>query len=108
RPEVERIGRSLPPEHVVRGLAEGDLLRRTRPLLVLEAVPVDPDHVVEARDEAAGVRNREEGRALVRHQPLVADEELVALRLAAEDRVVVEDEARLARAALAREEQRGG
>jgi hypothetical protein len=108
RAEIEGVGRSLAAEHVIGRLAERDLARAAPPLLVLEAVPIDADRVVELRDKAARVRHRKEGGALVRHQPLAADEELVVLRLAPEHRVVVEDEARLARAGLPLEEEGRG
>src|SRR6185369_6259485 len=92
RPEPEpEVGASR-AEGVVRRLAEGHLGRRAAPALIRERGAVHPDHLVDAGDVASLLRHGEHGRALVGDDALSVDEELVALRLAAEDRMVVEDE----------------
>src|SRR5439155_6187310 len=89
RPEVEPVvlGR------FVRRVRERHLGRRAAPPLVGERRAIHPDHLVEALGVAAFSRYQKDRRALVRSEPLPGDEELVALCFAAEDRVVVDDEA---------------
>jgi hypothetical protein len=87
-------------------VSERHLGRQSAPALVVECAPVHSDHVVEAIGVSAFLRHEVDRRRLVRDETLSVDEELVPLRFAAEDRVVVEDEAAAALVFL--EEDRGG
>src|SRR5205085_3209789 len=94
------------PRRVVRRVTERHLGRRSTPRLVVERRSIHSDHVVELTGVAALLRHEEYRRALVRGEPLSVDEELVPLRFAAEDRVIVDDER--APAFVFLEEDRGG
>ena len=102
RSEVEAVV----ARHSVRRVLERHLGSGPAPRLVVEGGAIHPDHLVELIGVAALLRHEEDGRALVRGESLPIDEELVALGLAAEDRVVVDDER--ASAAVFLEEDRGG
>ena len=88
RSEVE----SVIARRVVRRVTERHLGRRTAPRLVGERGAIHSDHRVEAIGVTARLGHEEDRRALVRGESLSVDEELVTLRLATEDRVVVDDE----------------
>ena len=60
------------------------------PGLIREGRPIHADQIVEGVGVAALLGDQEDRRALVSHNGLARDAELVALRLPAEDRVVVE------------------
>src|SRR5213596_3224037 len=102
RSEVEAVvlGR------LVRRVSERHLRRRPAPRLVGERGAIHSDHLVEAIRVATLPGHQEDRGTLVRGEALSVDEELVALRFAAEDRVVVDDEATSALVFM--EEDRGG
>src|SRR5712691_6610371 len=83
RSEVE----SVIPWAFVRRVRERHLGQRTAPRLVVERGAIHSDHVVELTGVSALLRHEEDGRALMRGEPLPVDEELVALGFAAEDHV---------------------
>src|SRR6266566_1804763 len=102
RSEVE----SVIHRRVVRRVTERHLGRRSAPRLVVERGAIHGDHLVEAVGVTAFLGDQEDRRALVRGEPLSVDEELVALRFAAEDGVVVDDE-RPSALVLLEEDRRG-
>src|SRR5881396_1571241 len=102
RSEVEAVV----PGRLVRRVSERHLRRRPAPRLVGERGAIHSDHLVEAIRVATLPGHQEDRGTLVRGEALSVDEELVALRFAAEDRVVVDDEATSALVFL--EEDRGG
>src|SRR3954464_15741424 len=63
------------------------------PSLVLEEAAVHADHLVETVGVAAFAGDEEDRAALVRDDALPVDKKFVASRFAAEDRVVVENQA---------------
>src|SRR5947207_2398915 len=102
RSEIE----SVIPRRLVRRVSERHLGRRSAPRLVVERGAIHSDHVVELTGVSALLRHEEDRRALVRGEPLSVDEELVALRFAAEDHVIIHHEATTTTVFL--EEDRGG
>src|SRR5688572_23135839 len=87
-------------------MRERHLGRRSAPALIVERASIHPDEIVEAIGIAALLRHEKDRRGLVSGERLAIDEEFVALRFAAEDRVVVQHET--ASALVALEEHRGG
>src|SRR3989441_4257522 len=102
RSEVEAVV----PGRLVRRVSEWHLRRRPAPRLVGEGGAIHSDHLVGAIRITTLARYQEDRGTLVRGEPLSVDEELVALRFAAEDRVVVDDKA--APAFVFLDEDRGG
>ncbi len=104
-PEVVGGGR---PSAEVRRRAHRQLAGRSRPFLVVERARLDADGGVELGQERPRQRRKEHGGGLRRHQVLAAHLELVSSRQSAEDRVILEDQARPGGSGAAREEERGG
>src|SRR6185295_564542 len=103
RTEVERGIRAATQ---VAGTAHGQLRIATVPRLIFEDIATDANRRIELRQERSGQRREEQCRGLVADETLAIDDDLVALREPAENRMIVEDEA-LARLVRALEKQGG-
>ena len=77
----------------VAGAAHRQLRIAAIPRLIFEDVATDANRRIELRQKRSWQRREEQCRGLVADQTLVIDEDLVALREPAENRVIVENEA---------------
>src|SRR5208337_4528237 len=68
---------------------------RPAPLLIFQALRLQPNRFVESRHKAVRIRPPEKCRPLMPDQPVTIHQKLVAFRLASEDGMIVNYKARL-------------